>query len=120
MYFQTRQAENYAVSLVTQIRMTDDYTDELPWAFVGTIKDAHLKTLWDSTPTYGGSKSASVMLNAYSREDWIKNYIGYTVQWASDVQLAEIKKTAEFKSMPVWPDAGSIRVINGCVVVRFQ
>lgn len=120
MYYQTRQTENYMVSLVAQIRMTDDYTADKPWAFVGRIDDPLLKTVWDEIPMYGGSSGSQKMLNAYSQKDWISNYIGYSPTWATDAQIAKIKKTDEFKSMPVWPDAGSIRVINGCVVVRFQ
>lgn len=120
VYYQTCQTENYVASLVAQIRMTEDYTDDKPWAFIGTINDPLLKTAWDTVPVYGGSCKASNMLNAYSQKDWITHYVGYTPKWANNSQLTKIKSSTEFQSMPVWPDAGSIRVINGCVVVRFQ
>ena len=120
MYYQNRQVENYVSSLVTQIRMTEDFSSDKPWALVGSINDPLLKSGWDSTPTYGGNGSSEKMLNSYSRPDWIKNYIGYTPTFASDAKVAEIKATDEFKSLPLWPSEGSIRVINGCVVVRFE
>ena len=119
-YYATRQTENYFLSMVTQIRMTDGFSDDLPWAFVGSINDPLLSTPWDSVPVYGGNAGIKRMLNSYSRNEWITNYVGYKPTWASAAQISEIQATEEFKSMPVWPDAGSIRVISGCAVVRFE
>ena len=120
MYYQTRQAENYVASLVTQIRMTEDFSTDKPWAFIGSIEDPLLNSGWASVPTYGGSGDIKTILNSYSRNEWIKTYIGYTPTFASNGKVSEIKATEEFKSMPIWPNEGSIRVINECVVVRFE
>ena len=120
LYFGNRQTENYFASMVTQIRMTEDFTDDKPWAFIGRIRDPLLKTPWDEVPIYGGNAGIKRMYHSYSRNEWITNYVGYKPKWASDAKVAKIKKTAAFKEMPIWPDEGSIRVIDGCVVVRFQ
>ena len=64
MYYQNRQVENYVSSLVTQIRMTEDFSSDKPWALVGSINDPLLKSGWDSTPTYGGNGSSEKMLNS--------------------------------------------------------
>ena len=100
--------------------MTDEFTDDKPWAFIGKINDPLLNGAWDSVPVYGGNGGIKRMLNSYSRNEWITNYVGYKPKWATNAQIAKIKKTNEFNAMPVWPDAGSIRIIDGCVVVRFQ
>ena len=120
LYYGNRQTENYFSALVTQIRMTEDFTDDKPWAFIGRVNDPLLKSGWDDVPIYGGNAGIKRMYHSYSRNEWITNYVGYKPKWASDAQIAKIKKTEEFRSMPVWPDEGSIRVIEGCVVVRFQ
>lgn len=120
MYYGTRQTENYFASLVAQIRMTDGFADDKPWAFIGKINDPLLKSSWDAVPVYGGNAGIKRMLNSYSRNAWITNYVGYKPKWATDAQIAKIKATEEYKRMSVWPDAGSICVINDCVVVRFQ
>ncbi len=120
MYYATRQTENYFASMVAQIRMTDDFTDDKPWAFIGNIHDSLLKNSWDVVPIYGGNANIKDMINNYSRNDWITHYVGYQPQWATNAQIAAIQASDEFKSMPVWPDAGSIRVIQDCVVVRFR
>lgn len=120
LYFGNRQTENYFASLVTQIRMTEGFTDDKPWALIGRVRDPLLDSPWDDAPVYGGNAGIQRMYHSYSRNGWITHYVGYTPEWATDKQIAQIKATEEFKAMPVWPDEGSIRIIDGIVVVRFQ
>ncbi len=119
MYFYTRQAENYANSIVTQVRMTEGFDTSKKWVFVGKINDKLLKNDWDNVPSYGIPRTTQDMLNMYSRTSWFSNYIGYDIPWAND-KTNEIKKTDEFKAMPCWPDEGSIKVIDKYVVVKFE
>ena len=119
MYFYTRQAENYANSIVTQVRMTDGFDTNKKWVFVGDINDPLLKNDWDNVPSYGIPRTTQEMLNMYSRKSWFSNYVGYSIPFANN-KADEIRKTQEFKAMPCWPDEGSIKVIDKYVVIKFE
>lgn len=119
MYFTTRQTENYMSSLVTQIRMTKGFKTDQKWALIGEINDPLLNGRWQRVDTYGGNVTINNLLNQYSRNNWISNYVGYTVNYANADEIAVIEATAEFKEMPHWPNEGSVRIINDMVVVKF-
>lgn len=120
MYYTTRQTENYMSSLVTQVRMTEGFDTDKKWAFVGDITDPLLNSRWKKVPTYGGNVRINNLLNQYSRNNWIENYVGYSVSFASTEEIAKLKQTDTFKEMPCWPDEGSIKVIGDTVVVKFE
>lgn len=120
LYFANRQAENYAASIVTQARMTEGFTGDKQWALLGQIQDPLLHSKWDVEATYGGNSYASHMLGGYSRNAWIENYIGYTLPLVGEERLEELESMEEVKAMPCWPDAGSIRVMEDTVVIKFS
>ena len=119
-YYINRQVENYVAGIVTQVRMTEGFTPEMKWVIVGNIEDPLLKNGWANSTRYGGNTATLTLLNSYSRNAWITNYIGYTVPSASEEQIAAIKASTEFAQMPCWPAEGSIRIIEDAVVIKFQ
>lgn len=119
MYYNTQQAKNYVSSIVTQVRMTEGFDVNKKWFFAGKIKDPLFNGAWDDVPIYGGNRKAQEMLNMYSRNSWISNYVGYSISWAND-KTSEVKETEEFKNMPCYPNEGSIKVIGDYVVVKFE
>lgn len=126
LYFANRQTENYFNSMVAQIRMTEGFTADKDWVFLGNIEDPLLSSMWDWETRYGGSADSISLLNSYSRPDWLENYIGYSVTLydafsdEGEELINELIHHEEVKAMPRWPDYGSIRVIGSSVVVKFQ
>lgn len=120
VYFSNRQVENYANSLVTQIRMTEGFDREMEWAFIGEVEDPLLWSAWDYEMTYGGTFTTDRTLENYSRVFWIWHYIGYFPPYADEAEVEALWELDEVKQMPCWPDEGSIRVIGENVVIKFQ
>lgn len=120
LYFANRQVENYLNSMVVQIRMTEGFDTQKQWAFLGRIEDPLLDSLWSREKIYGGNANTDELLNAYSNVCWIENYIGYTIPQASSGTIQELANTDTVKSMPCWPNAGSIKVIGNTVVIKCQ
>ena len=124
LYYANRQTENYFSGLFTQMRMTEGYTPEKTWVFLGNeIQDTKLYNIWNLEPTYGGfiGSSAKGLLNAsYSFDTWIHNYIGYETGYADAQTEKMLTEDARVIEMPVWPSEGSIRVIDDYLVVKFQ
>lgn len=120
LYYANRQIENYLNSVVIQVRMTEEFTPEKKWAMLGDIDDPLFGGPWEYEITYGGLGFTEYLLNQYSRNEWIKNYIGYDVPLADNETIAALNQTEEVQNMPCWPSEGSIKVIDDTVVIKFQ
>ena len=120
LYYANRQIENYLNSVVIQVRMTEGFTPEKDWAILGDVNDPLLHSAWEEDAFYDGLGFTQYLLNQYSRNDWIENYIGYDIPEASEERIAELAESQEVRSMPCWPSEGSVKVIDDTVVVKFQ
>ena len=120
LYYSNRQTENYMASIVTQVRMTEGFTADKTWAFIGDLKDPLLKGAWNNVGVYSGNASPQRLITAYSREKWLTTYCGYDVPLAKSDELACIAEDPRVKAMPCWPDNGSIAVIDDTIVIKFS
>lgn len=120
LHFANRQTENYFNSIVTQVRMTEGFTSDKEWAFIGNVSDPLLNSFWMYETRYGGNVSSPNLINGYNWMAWLYNYIGYTVPRATEEAVTALSQTEEVKAMPCWPDQGSIQVIGDTVVIKFQ
>ena len=118
-YYVNRQVENYFSSLITQVRMTKDFTPELKWAFVGEISDPLIDNPWQAVTVYGGTNSTEETLSAYSWQRWFRAYQGYAIPLADSKQIDDIMQTQAFRTMPCWPAEGAIKVIDDVVIIKF-
>lgn len=118
-YFAGEQVDNYLSGVVLRATMTEGFTTDKQWAFIGNIDDPLLESSWNDEISYVGFWFTEHELNEYSRNDWIENYIGYDLPMAEDAAVAALAETEEVKAMPCYPNAGSIRIIDNTVVVKF-
>lgn len=119
-YFANRQTENYFNSMVAQIRMTEGFTAEKNWVFIGDVDDPLLTSFWNWETRYGGNSNVNGLVNGYNKAAWLQHYLGYYIFLADEDTVNSMAQTEEVKAMPCWPDQGSIKVIGDTVVVKFQ
>ena len=119
-----KQTENYLNSVVTVMRSTDGYDEDLPVAFIGNIDDPYFDSRRISTHfTYEGffnSNDPRQNINSYSRIDMLRILLGYVYMPASQEQMETIKQSEDFKTMPCYPNCGSMKVIDGVFTVKFS
>lgn len=120
VYFVGEQINNYLSSVVVKATMTEGYTTDKQWALLGDIQDPLFGCPWEEEISYTGLGFTQYILNQYSQGDWIENYIGYDLPMVSEEAKLELAATDEVKSMPCYPNAGSIRIVEDTVVVKFQ
>lgn len=121
LYYANRQAENYYTALVTQVRMTEGFTADKQWAFVGHNQDPlQAFSPWGYLSVYGGSTTGNGLIHGYSGPQWAANYLGYTIPLASEEDIQAVTQTEEFRSMPCWPDEGSIQAIGNMMVIKYS
>lgn len=124
LFYANRHVENYFSGLMTQMRMTEGYTPEKTWVFLGDqVDDPKLYDIWNVEPVYGGfiGSTAKGLLNAsYSVNVWIHSFIGYKTVYASAEEEAALAADPRVTEMPCWPSQGSIQVVDDYIVVKFQ
>ncbi len=118
--YSNRKAENYFASMFTRIRSVEGYKDELPIVYVGqNIQDSAYVDNWLDTPfTYTGRMGAKAQLNQYSRDNFIRNYLGF--EWRRITPEEEATYTDLISQMPAYPDTGSITVTPTMILVRLE
>ena len=123
LYYANRQVENFVNGLMIQVRMTEGYTPEKEWVFVGDVDKFMLYDMWHETPYYGGitGSTAQGLFNAaYSRDFWFASYLGNSPLYASEEERITMIADSRVEQMPCWPENGCIQVIDDYVVVKFQ
>lgn len=117
MDMQFKQAYSYFTTMISEIKMTDGYDDSLPLVIIGTnIEDLSFYENEDFPETLSGR--SGVLLNEYSRNFFLKRYLGFNQEIASDT--AQWTKLPQVQQMPTYPDPGSVQVIEGGIVLKIE
>ena len=115
---QTR-AISFFNQMVSAIKTTEGYKDEYPVVFLNTdgIKDKNVREI--------GELNALNISPYFNMDGFMNSYIWqvFVDRWCAykpdQVNESEVKDLPEVKSMPHYPDQGSIKVVNHIVVVNF-
>lgn len=114
-------AYSYYSSVMTSVTNTPGFDSESKLALCvtnGTIEQKYdLKKHFDSDLIMGVS---SDITNTHPKYEFINYYLGYDVTFASHEEIAEIMKTDEYKEMPTYPYYGSIKEMDGFIVVKLN
>lgn len=119
-----RQCTAYSTRLLDKIESCEDYRQGMPVALLGSDQreDALVPTPeLDSIQMTGvfdlGSYRAS-----YTYGHFLRYYLGFTgeVYLGDSENALALAETAQAKAMPLYPEAGSIQVIDGTVVVKLN
>ena len=106
-------------SLATQIKTTPGLKQGTKIALVGET-DELINNYYEYKDTDKIMGANGVTPNIYSREKFIKYYIGFNVCFADESEVERITKNIVFKKMPQYPYYGSVRVIDDYIVVKFS
>ena len=107
--------------MITQIKSVEGYEDSLPVAFVGdTIEDATNNQGSLMGPVFGINGKAESNVNSFSRIHIIIEYLGFAPTICGYEETKALMESEEVKNMPGYPDDGSVRIIDGIVVVKFS
>lgn len=121
--FNQEEAISYFTTLITRIKSTENYDDELPISFIfidgSHIVDKSLYTLenLDYIKLYPYDAGLYEYVNNYEWKTFMKRWCGYAPEI---VDGTDLENNEEVLSMSCYPDDGSIKVVNNRVVVRFR
>ena len=118
--FQQQEAISWYTTLATRIKSVPGYREDLPVAFLNGEEKQDL-TLYNigeldfiHEPPYGDDITG--YLNTYAWRSFMERWCGFGPAYADPAGWADREET---RAMPHYPDDGSIRIIDGTVVVNF-
>ena len=108
------QAKSYYNTLISRITSTEGYSTDLPVMYVNSDKkQEELEEIGNfkkvTIPPYG----ANSIINSYSWRDFMRVWCGYKPE------EVEERSSTVIEQMPRYPNDGSIKVIDGIVVIKF-
>lgn len=121
IFVQTR-AQSYFTTLVTQIKSVPGYTSATPVAYIGDTSIC-MDPTFQRIDGFGALTMAPLPYDAtpfcvgYDWQEFLHLWCGFAPVTASS-EAFEI--LPEVQNMPSYPDSGSIRMIDGVVVVKFR
>ena len=106
----------FYTKVAAKLELQEGYTPGMPVAFIG---NAHIKEYAPASNLTGAINTNSA-LNMYTVPHYLRYLLASDYTFVSAQREIELSATAEFQEMPTYPAAGSIRIIDGVVVVRFS
>jgi len=111
-------AQSYFTRLTSRIESTEGYDDQLPVLVIGEPDGS---TIIDKAIWQGGSVRTNPyhysIISSYNWKKYAEMWCGYKPNYVKDSPLAEDERVA---AMPIYPDDGSIQIIDGTLVVKFS
>ena len=118
--FAQQNAISYFTTLITQIKSTEGYRDEMPVVFINSesktdmtfynsvaFSNLHFNPYYMDGPGY---------VNTYSWTLFMKQWCGFA---PTIVDSREYERLEEVINMPHYPDYGAIKNIHNTIVVKF-
>ena len=114
-----QQAISYFTTLVTRIKSAEGYRDEYPVYVVGDWEeDLSIREIeeLEHVKEYPYFNLHSY-ISGYSWKKYLRYWCGYAPRWKKG---EEVRELPEVIGMNLYPDDGSILVLDGKVILRFQ
>lgn len=124
--FIQRQTDSYFTTLVTQIKSVEGYKDDMPIAIIKTSGDSYDlndKSMFscdfhNRVTLYSADWNMNKWVTDYAWEEYMNYHCGFAPEVIHDV--SDLKNREEVKSMPCYPDDGSIKVVDDIIVVNMD
>lgn len=124
------QAESLTNRIVTKIESLEEYSKDMQVLILGDFlnnpyfnrqnTDIEAKKIYDRTWGFIAKDPTVWRQNQDSWRKLLYEYLGINMNLVSEWERQEIFETEEYKSMKVYPEKDSIKIINNTVVVRIS
>lgn len=126
-YFQLKlsyeNTQSFYTTLVTRIESIPGFDKDTKIAFLGFYGGEllyHNSNSFPNMDSFTGILSNYEMITAYSKENFIKNYIGVDFNYATEEEINNLKTKNEVQEMELYPYDNSIKKIDDIIVVKFS
>lgn len=120
---QQQQTIGYFNRLITRIQMAEGYSADMEIAFINQWskdeEELSLRYLFDEDGYRIAAYNYSSLINMYNWKKYMEMWCGFKASEVSEETMEEYKSMPEVQQMPAYPYDGSIKVIDGVLVVKF-
>lgn len=112
------QSYSFCNTLITQIKSTNGYKDDMPVVLAGEnfVDDSLYRN--EVMRIFSISGKDDVLIDdAYGRPDFLRLYCGFDAQYIAVSDLSEAVQS-EIVKMSCYPNKGSIRIIDDIIVIK--
>ena len=116
LYLQYENAYSFCSILLTRVQNTEGFDEDCTLAIIGDqdnklTRFPQIDLGWQSGPSHD-------LVNIYSRENFLRHYLGSTIELADREEFDRIRSTPEFEQMSEYPYYGSVKKIDSYIVVK--
>jgi hypothetical protein len=113
---QYENASSFYTGLMTQVKQTEGFDENSKLAIIGRQDNLlHSFPELDTELMLGPARD---LVNIYSRENFIKYYLGFDIPFASEDDVAALAADARVETMAEYPYYGSVSKIDDFIVVK--
>lgn len=120
---QQEQAIGYFNRLIVRIQMTEGYSPDKPIAYVyeynKNTESQHIGFI-DSEGYSIAAYNYDSVINLYNWRDYMEMWCGFRMPEITGEELWAYMGNPEVEAMPTYPNEGSIKVMDGVIVVKFD
>ena len=118
--FEYENTKALYTTVAAQIQNTDGFDTDTRIALIGEAPVSKVMQGFGLSNIVGVIGSDGALRNAWSRESFINNYLGYDFSFASEKEVNELKDSNEVKGMKSYPYYGYVQKINNMIVVKLS
>ncbi len=117
-YIMQSEAISYYNTLIARIESAEGYTRETPIAYIGDLakNDDGLNGTKLFDPIYLPPFQGNSLINDFMWEETMEMWCGFSRVPADEEDISDMDAV---KAMPVYPDSGSIKMVDDVLVVKF-
>ena len=117
-----RATESYLTRLMARVENCEGYERGMEVVFVGAIPDDQIRSAVES---YAQVDHYSVPIHNVAELNkhiyyYLNDWLSVPVEEPEEAAVIAIAESEDFRAMPLYPEQGSVRVMDGRVVVRLQ
>ena len=113
----------YCLRLLDRIEQTDGYYQGIPIALVGVVGSEQYPTTDLTLSVTGnmiGLSGDSLVYTGANYQEFIRHYLGATLNILPAETMAEMYYSEEYRSMESFPGEDSIRIIDGIMYIKTE
>ena len=118
-YVMQSEAISYYDTLIARMQSAEGYTKDTPIVYIGdqnkNDEDLNGTALFD--PIYLPPFQGSSLINDFAWEETMNIWCGFSRVEAEEDEITDMDTV---EAMPVYPDEGSIKMVDGILVVKFS
>lgn len=119
LHLRYENAYGFYTALIADLKLSPEFTQGTRLAVIGTWDDPSFYSQnLDFTNTLTGVTGFKP--DSYSKEAFLRYYLGFSIPFASEEEQVEIAASPEYAEMPVYPYYGSMKKFGDILVVKLS